>query len=570
MRPLVMFTWWAEFYVFGQNPIVSHAINVALYFCNVLLVRALALRMLRLREYERPMLWATLAGLMYAVHPVLIESTAWVSGRFDLVCTLCLLGATVIFVHYRAPTPRRLVLVMLLFALALLSKELGVVSPAIFFCFWLAGYADQSKSLSHNIRDLLVAHRWTWISCALVLGIYFVARKFTVGGVYGGEWGLGYYIELTKTLLPLKALVMYTMLTLLPFGRVGIMHPISANPADLLFFLYAILAIGLIAVVIFQAAFRQRAWAWVAVAGYISLTLVLHFIPMLINVNIIQDRFLTAPLAFFCIAIVFWINEAGLTKRVMELTPLVGAAAGVLLSAWLLFSAVVVISIAPLWKSPFSVWAWTYKNYPEIEVIRHNYLEAAISEGHTDLARAEFERLLVKRGGLEVSEQILYGNLLLRSGDAEVIPYLEGVFYALPKFHLDPDGHRRVESHILTSRQVASAYTSYALGKLLFDQDVATAMEYNDIARWYMSGGAEVFTDYTRAAIMYCAGRIDEADRLMGDLDPIYHYDKEGLKLLVPNVVRAYCDNTIAASEGVVPAACLELESRGFFRTIAE
>ena len=66
MRPLVMFTWWVEFHLFGQNPVISHGINVGIYLSNVLLVRALALKLLGSRGADRPMLSASLAALLYS------------------------------------------------------------------------------------------------------------------------------------------------------------------------------------------------------------------------------------------------------------------------------------------------------------------------------------------------------------------------------------------------------------------------------------------------------------------------------------------------------------------------
>lgn len=564
MRPLVMLSWWAEFHLFGQNPMVSHAINVAIYLGNVLLVRALALQLLRVQEHERPSLWASLAALLYAVHPALIESTAWVSGRFDLLCTFGLLAASVIFLRVDVRAIVRLPALLFFVAVALMSKELGVIAPGILICCWMAANGCASQSLKKNISAMLYSQRHVWAGLALLLSAYFITRKMSMGDIYGTPWGVEYLVILADTLLPLKALVAYGALVVLPFGRIGIMHPLTDFPSDALFWLQACLSVIALLVTIYQALMRQRSWAWMILAGYISIALVLHFIPMTINVNIAQDRFLTAPLAFCCIGFVLFIRDANIKKGVANRLRALRPAMKIVLACWILAAMFTVTSLAPLWKDPFMLWSWAHRQHSDVGIVVHNYLEASISSGRTTAAEAEFERLRKKKGGLDVEEQILYGNLLLRSANSEALNYLEGVLYALPRFHEMPNGKSLVDEHMLSSYQFASAYSDYALAKLLFEHDPASAMHYNQIARWYLNVGAHLFLDYFDAAFLYCSGEIDEADTLMRRIDPVYHYGRESMKQQTYSIVRAYC-NGAKTPEGLEPTACLQLEARGFF-----
>lgn len=564
MRPLVMLSWWAEFHLFGQNPIVSHAINVTIYLCNVLLVRALALQLLRARQQDgRATLWASLAALLYAIHPALIESAAWVSGRFDLLCTLGMLAASVIFLRTGLRPAIRLPALLFFTAVALMSKELGVVLPGILLCCWMAANAGNGQSLWRSLRAAVATQRSTWIGLIALMAAYFISRRFSIGGVYETPWGLEYLHVLADTWLPLKALVMYSALAVLPFGRVGIMHPLTDFPTDGMFWLYALLACFAVLFTLYHALRRQRAWAWVLLAGYVSIALVLHFIPMTINVNITQDRFMTAPLAFCCISLVLFMRELNVEERGGVWRVLRPASIAVL-SGWMVASLVVVASLIPLWNNPLSLWGWAIRQHPETPIVVYNYLEAAISAGRTDLANAEFDRLKIRNDGLEVDQQILYANLLLRSADPEAVNYLEGVLYALPKFHDMPDGKAFVDIHVLSSTQIAAAYSDYAFAKLLFEHDPSAALEYNRIARWYLNAGAHLYLDYTNAAFLYCAGRLDEADVLMRRIDPIYHYGKEAMRRQVRSLVRAYCSEA-KKPDGSRPPACFELESRGFF-----
>ena len=78
---------------------------------------------------------AALAGAaIFAVHPVHVESVAWISGRTDLSCGLFFLAA---FLAYRrSPSTRRWrarALSLLFFGLALFSKEMAATLPLLVF-----------------------------------------------------------------------------------------------------------------------------------------------------------------------------------------------------------------------------------------------------------------------------------------------------------------------------------------------------------------------------------------------------------------------------------------------------
>ncbi|MEK7270812.1 MAG: glycosyltransferase family 39 protein, partial [Planctomycetota bacterium] len=106
------------------NPLVFHAHNVLL--AGVLHVLAYFVLLGFFRDPR-----AALAGaILYAVHPVHVESVAWVTGRKDLLSSIFALAALLCFRRARVREPASLAPAALaLFVLAALSKATVLVLP---------------------------------------------------------------------------------------------------------------------------------------------------------------------------------------------------------------------------------------------------------------------------------------------------------------------------------------------------------------------------------------------------------------------------------------------------------
>lgn len=121
------FTWIShamDVQVFGMNPaghhltsLLLHALNAALLF----LFLAIATR--------SPGASLGVAGV-FAVHPLNVESVAWVAERKDLLCTFWLLTLLLAYLNYaRKPNRAKLLTLSLLFTFALASKPMAISAP---------------------------------------------------------------------------------------------------------------------------------------------------------------------------------------------------------------------------------------------------------------------------------------------------------------------------------------------------------------------------------------------------------------------------------------------------------
>ena len=128
-HPLTVWSLQANYLAGGLDPWPYHATNLLLHLLNVVLVFQL-LRMLGRGSAE-----ATLAGaLMFAVHPMHVESVAWVSERKDVLCAFFLLLMSLAWLRGlrdRAHRWRWYFAALGSCVLALLSKPAAIVAPAL-------------------------------------------------------------------------------------------------------------------------------------------------------------------------------------------------------------------------------------------------------------------------------------------------------------------------------------------------------------------------------------------------------------------------------------------------------
>lgn len=120
-RPLTTLTYALNHAAGGLAPAGYHLVNLLLHAGASALVLALALAL------GLPLAAATLAGLLFAVHPVHVEAVANVAGRKELLVTVFALGALLLHGSALRRGGARLVAVPLLGLLAAFSKETGLV-----------------------------------------------------------------------------------------------------------------------------------------------------------------------------------------------------------------------------------------------------------------------------------------------------------------------------------------------------------------------------------------------------------------------------------------------------------
>jgi len=132
--PVLYSTFWLEHKLWGFAPAGYHTVNLLLHSGVTLLLWRL------LRRLAVPGAWV--AAAVFAVHPLHVESVAWVIGRKDLLAALLYLSAVLGYIRFVEDGRwGRYLLALPLFVLSLLSKSVVVTLPAslLIWHWWKQG-----------------------------------------------------------------------------------------------------------------------------------------------------------------------------------------------------------------------------------------------------------------------------------------------------------------------------------------------------------------------------------------------------------------------------------------------
>jgi tetratricopeptide (TPR) repeat protein len=178
--PLLHSAFWFEHGLWGDAPIGYHLTNVLLHSAAAFLL-VLVLRRLRV-----PGAW--LAGILFVVHPVCVESVAWISEQKNTLSLVFYLLAALAYLGFdgargRPHARRAYLLASALFACALLTKSVTATLPAalLVILWWRSGRLAWRRD---------VAPLAPWFAAALASGLFTSWVERTIGGAEGGEFSL--------------------------------------------------------------------------------------------------------------------------------------------------------------------------------------------------------------------------------------------------------------------------------------------------------------------------------------------------------------------------------------------
>lgn len=208
--PLTFTSFWIEWQLWADRPTGYHAVNVALHTINALLVWRI------LGWLGVPGAW--LAGLIFALHPMHVESVAWITERKNTLSGLLFLLSAMAWFHDErggatAPRPRgRYIATILLYAGALLAKTATLFLP---MALLLAGWWRSGRVTARDARSVL-----PFVMLGALAAAMTIRMEHGPIGAAGHDWSLtaSQRIDLAgrsllqyagKTLLPIKLTFVY-------------------------------------------------------------------------------------------------------------------------------------------------------------------------------------------------------------------------------------------------------------------------------------------------------------------------------------------------------------------------
>ena len=133
--------------VHGLNPRGHHLTNVLFHIANTLLLWFLLFS--ATRNYWQSMFVVAL----FALHPLHVESVAWIAERKDVLSTFFMFATLILYTRYaKNPRPRLYILTLLLYVFGLMSKPMLVTLPFVMLLwdFWPLGRLRLETRLKGN------------------------------------------------------------------------------------------------------------------------------------------------------------------------------------------------------------------------------------------------------------------------------------------------------------------------------------------------------------------------------------------------------------------------------------
>jgi tetratricopeptide (TPR) repeat protein len=378
-----------------------HIMNILLHAITAGLAYGL-LRFLKLTPWV-----AGAIALIFALHPVHVETVAWISGAPDLLLAPAFLGALWLLLSAYpeedkpAARPRRkkrrqadagktttlwrIVAACALAAVAMLSKEIGIVFPLVATVTIFARLDAGRLPLSDRV---FIAAKRTW-PFYVVAAFYFLLRAFVLEGVSRPQVAL----TLAEVILTAPSILLfYLRQALFPY-IIGPLYPLRAVTAGnmtLANFWLPLLILATACAILYLLA-RRGAVQQIGLALFLLPLLPAFNIQAFTAEQLVHDRYLYLSLLGLLMMIVPTLAEILQTRLYWSSSRagVVCLGAAVLVSIPLFLQTV---GYNTAWATDVALWEWGLGTDPDSSFGWSQYSNALAKIGQTEAAREAMER----------------------------------------------------------------------------------------------------------------------------------------------------------------------------------
>ncbi len=176
-------TWWShmlDYELFGLNPGGHHLMSLLIHTLNTLLLFGL------LRQWTGALWRSFFVAALFALHPLNVESVAWVAERKNVLSTLFWLLTLGAYVHYvRTPHWKRYLSVVFLFVLGLMAKPMLVTLPCVLLLldYWPLGRLGPSWSEFRQKGSELLLEKVPLFALAVASGVLAIHAQHQLGAL---------------------------------------------------------------------------------------------------------------------------------------------------------------------------------------------------------------------------------------------------------------------------------------------------------------------------------------------------------------------------------------------------
>jgi len=374
-HPFTILSLALDYRLFGMNAPGFHAMSLLFHLLSVAL---LFLFLLKLTGNTWP---AVIAALLFAIHPMHVESVAWISERKDVGYVFFYLVALLLYLHYLEATRKRYVfygLVMCSFLISLLFKGQAVTLPLVLLLI------DYFKG--RNLRE-------TWRD---KIPLFLVALAFGVVAILAQKESdsiqdIKLYSYWERILFAGNALAGYLWKSVVP-AKLSAFYPYPDKTGaayDWYIYVIPVLIAGL-GIVAFLAMKKSKDFAFGCLFFLVNIGLVLQLLP--VGNAIMADRY-----SYLAFTGIFFVAGQYFQKYFLaETAPLKKfKAAGILaLGIYFIFLVNATVARTRVWHDSGKLFTDVIQKYPNVPIAYNNLGSYYQKQDRLPEAKANFDQAI--------------------------------------------------------------------------------------------------------------------------------------------------------------------------------
>ena len=458
-HPMTWLSHMLDAQLFGPNSKGHHLTNLLFHIANVLLLFLVLLRM-------TGALWQSgFVAALFALHPLNVESVAWVAERKNVLSTFFWLLTMWAYIRYAQKTNlKRYSLVILFFAMGLMSKPMLVTLP---FVLLLLDYwplrrlqSDRRTAISRLVYEKIPL---------LVLVAGSVVTTLTVQKMGGALGSLNAFPIQERVINALVSYWLYLQKMIWP-GGLAIFY---AHPENTLSVWKGLATAALLALVTTAAIRLARRAPYFAVGWFWYLGTLIPVIQLVQTGSIaMADRYAYVPLIGIFIIIAWGLPELlakwRLRSRILTI------AAGIWISTLMLMT----WNQVSHWKNSITIFSHAIEvtdiEYPDFLLAHNNLANALLAEGRTGKAISHYKMAINLMPDYAVNHSHLANALFAEQKTEEAISHFKMAIELMPDYAI---AHNNLGTVLLAEQKTEEAISHYKTAVKLLP-DYATA-HYN-------------------------------------------------------------------------------------------
>lgn len=345
-HPLTTITYAVEYSLFGLNPRAYHTINILLHLLNIFLV------FLFVKKLSGHLTVALITAFVFALHPLHVESVAWIAERKDVLYTFFMLLSLNYYLKFlnKEGGPKTYLLMLLFTLSALMSKSAAVVTPLLMLLIY---FYIRKKFILKQLLHLL-----PFFLLSLIFGLIAINTQVEAIGNLNTM-----FPGLNRALIVCYALYYYLTRFLAPINMAALHNFPEANTALPFEYYFApAVLVAAILLVVFSRNELKRQIIFGLLFFLISLLLVIQIIP--VGQAIVAERYTYVPyigLAFIVAQMIVLIYKRIPTSLLYTV-----------LGAYAIFITASTWAQVGVWQNSETLWTKTLKVYPENQIAYNN------------------------------------------------------------------------------------------------------------------------------------------------------------------------------------------------------